>query len=157
KFIEAQKKNPLLSPAEYDFIKENAKMVREIGISAGRSGKISYVGDVVDGIGITGFTSNALALFNYQVDLGRFFTETENSRKRSVVFIGPDIKDRFFPNVDPIGKSLGIDGRPFEVVGVAKPRGSVFGQSQDNYVAIPVESYFKMYGNRSGINYNFLA
>jgi putative ABC transport system permease protein len=157
KFIEANRKNPQLSPAEYDFIRENAKLVREIGISAGRSGKISYVGDVVDQIGITGFTANGLTLFNYQVDLGRFFTDTEDTRKREVVFIGPDIKDRFFPNIDPIGKSIGIDGRPFEVVGVAKPRGSVFGQSQDNYVAIPVQTYFKMYGNRSGINYLFLA
>ncbi len=157
KFIEANRKNPQLTPAEYDYVKENAKMVRELGISAGRSGKISYVGDVVDGVGITGFTSNGLTLFNYQVDMGRFFTQTEDTRKREVVFIGPDIKDRFFPNVDPVGKSLGIDGRPFEVVGVAKPRGSVFGQSQDNYVAIPVETYFKIYGNRTGINYNFLA
>jgi putative ABC transport system permease protein len=157
KFIEANRKNPQLAPAEYEYIRENAKLVREMGILAGRTGKISYVGDVVDQIGITGFTANALTISNYQVDLGRFFTETEDFRKREVVFIGPDIKDRFFPNVDPIGKSIGIDGRPFEVVGVAKPRGSVFGQSQDNYVAIPVQTYFKMYGNRSGINYMFLA
>lgn len=157
KFIEAQRKNPQLSPAEYEFIAQNAKLVKEKGISAGRSGNISYAGDTIQGTGITGFTSNALELFNYNVELGRMFTDIEDQHKRYVVFIGPDIKDRFFPNVDPIGKSIGIEGTPFEVVGVAKSRGSVFGQSQDNYVAIPVETYFKIYGNRSGINYNFLA
>src|SRR4029077_1819186 len=48
-------------------------------------------------------------------------------------------------------------GRPFEVVGVGKPKGSVFGQSQDNYVAIPVQTYFKIYGDRAGMQYNFSA
>ena len=157
KFIEAQRKNPQLSPAEYEFIRQNATLVREKGISAGRSGNISYAGDTITGTGLTGFTANALELFNYNAELGRMFTDIEDQHKRYVVFIGPDIKERFFPNIDPIGKSVGIDGTPFEVVGVAKSRGSVFGQSQDNYVAIPVETYFKIYGNRSGINYNFLA
>jgi putative ABC transport system permease protein len=157
KFIEAQRKNPQLSPAEYDFLRQNATLVREKGISAGRSGNISYAGDTITGTGITGFTANALELFNYNSDLGRMFTDIEDQHKRYVVFIGPDIKDRFFPNTDPIGKSIGIEGTPFEIVGVAKSRGSVFGQSQDNYVAIPIQTYFKIYGNRSGINYNFLA
>ncbi len=74
-----------------------------------------------------------------------------------VVFIGADFKSRFFPNVDPIGKTVAIDGRPFEVVGVAKPKGSVFGQSQDNYVAIPDQTYFKIYGAMKGISFNFEA
>jgi putative ABC transport system permease protein len=43
------------------------------------------------------------------------------------------------------------------VVGVAKPKGSVFGQSQDNYLAIPDQTYFKIYGSRQGISYNFMA
>jgi putative ABC transport system permease protein len=157
KFLEAQRKNPQLSRPEYAFIKQEAKLSRELGISAGRGGKVSYQGDTVDGVGITGFTANGLELFNYQADIGRFFTQQEDQLKRAVVFIGPDLKDRFFPNVDPTGKTLNIEGRPFEVIGVAKARGSVFGQSQDNYVAIPVETFFKIYGDRTGINYNFLA
>ena len=50
-----------------------------------------------------------------------------------------------------------IDGRPFEVVGVGKAKGSVFGQSQDNYVAIPDQTYFKIYGSQKGIAFNFQA
>jgi putative ABC transport system permease protein len=157
KFLEAQRRNPQPNRAEYAYIKENAKLVKEAGISAGRSGNVAFLGDTVEGVGITGFTSNALALFSYQVDLGRFISDIDDQHKRSVVFIGPDLKDRFFANVDPVGKTITIDGRPFEVIGVAKSRGSVFGQSQDNFVAIPVESFFKMYGDRTGINYNFLA
>jgi putative ABC transport system permease protein len=75
----------------------------------------------------------------------------------AVAFLGSDLKDRFFPGTDPIGKTVEIDGRPFEVIGVGKPKGSLFGQSQDNYITIPSQTFFKIYGDRIGIRYNFLA
>jgi putative ABC transport system permease protein len=104
-----------------------------------------------------GASPNALGMSNTQVELGRMYTEPEDEKRMSVVFLGADFKDRFFPTTDPLGKTVQIDGRPFEVVGVAKTKGSVFGQSQDNFVAIPDETYFKMYGAQRGISYNFSA
>src|SRR5581483_2078130 len=62
-----------------------------------------------------------------------------------------DIRNRFFEGVDPVGKTIQIDGVPFGVVGVAKSLGSVFGQSQDNFVMIPIDSYFKTYGVQKGM------
>src|SRR5262249_49739346 len=66
-------------------------------------------------------------------------------------YSGNDIRTRFFEGRDPLGRFIEIEGIPYEVVGVAKTLGSVFGQSQDNFVMIPIESYFKTYGNRNGI------
>jgi putative ABC transport system permease protein len=94
---------------------------------------------------------------NTEIAMGRYFTDTEVRRKVPVVFIGADIKERFFPSVDPLGKILEVDGRPFEVIGVGKPKGSLFGSSQDNYVSIPITIFFKTYGSRTGIDYNFFA
>jgi putative ABC transport system permease protein len=93
------------------------------------------------------------AIANTQVTLGRYFTENDNARRLAVTFIGADIKDRFFPNSDPAGKIIQIDGRPYTIVGVAKAQGSVFGQSRDNFVQMPIETYFKSYGARQGIGY----
>ena len=95
---------------------------------------MTYGTDLVDGVQLIGATSNWAVMTNTQVDTGRFFTDTEDRRHMNVVFLGADFKDRFFPTTDPIGKTIGIDGTPFEVVGVAKAKGSVFGQSQDNFV-----------------------
>jgi putative ABC transport system permease protein len=50
-----------------------------------------------------------------------------------------------------------VDGRPMEIVGVAKTLGTVFGQSRDKFVMIPAETYFKMYSSRRGLGYNALA
>jgi putative ABC transport system permease protein len=56
-----------------------------------------------------------------------------------------------------VGKTIYADGRPFEVIGVAKALGSVFGQSRDGFVMIPVETFFKVFGSRRGLGYNLLA
>jgi putative ABC transport system permease protein len=70
-----------------------------------------------------------------------------------VAVIGNDLKDHLFLSADPLGKTVKIDGRPFVVIGVAKAKGSVFGQSQDAFVDIPIGTYFQIYGARQGIRY----
>jgi putative ABC transport system permease protein len=157
KFLEMQRTNPQLTQAEYGFVKSHATLVREVGLVANRGVQVSFGGDQVDGVGLQGCTSNTFALSNTQAAVGRVFTDTEDQRRLEVVFIGSDIKDRFFPNTDPIGKYVQLDGRPFQVIGVGTPKGSVFGQSQDNYVGIPDQTYFKIYGDRAGMQYNFAA
>ncbi len=157
KYMEAQRINPQLSKEEYDFVKSSAQFSREIGISAQRAGKLTYSGDLVDGVIILGFSENGPLLSNTQIDLGRSYTQIEDQHKAEVVVLGSDFKTRFFPNTDPIGKSIAIDGLPFEVIGVAQSKGSLFGQSQDNFVSIPIQTYFKLYGSNLGITYNFMA
>jgi putative ABC transport system permease protein len=156
-FLEALRRNPELSRDEFAFVKEHGTLLHESGIFAQRGVKLTYSGDLVDGVSLMGTTAATLAMSNTQVDIGRMFTDTEDEKRMSVVFLGADFKDRFFPTVDPVGKIVQIDGRPYEVLGVAKAKGSVFGQSQDNYVAIPDQTYFKTYGALKGISYNFQA
>ena len=155
KFFEAQQKNPQLTRAEYDFVASHLTLVDQAGISGTRLGRITYGTDVVPGVALQGVAANSAVMSNTQIDLGRFFTDYEEGRNMAVTFIGSDLKERFFPNVDPVGKVIGIDGLPFTVIGTAQSKGSLFGQSQDNFVSIPVGTYFKIYGDRAGIGYNF--
>jgi putative ABC transport system permease protein len=90
---------------------------------------------------------------NLDAEEGHFISEVENTRRMNVVFLGHDIKDRLFPNSATLGQSVTLDGIPFEVVGVAKAKGSVFGQSQDNFVIIPLETFFKIWGSHNGMNF----
>ncbi len=105
----------------------------------------------MEDVQLRGITDNIPAINNVQVDSGRAITDEEVRRHRPVVFIGNDMRANFFEGKDPLGKTIAIEGNPYEVVGVAKALGSVFGNSQDNFVMIPIESYFKTYGSRSGI------
>ncbi|HKA00620.1 MAG TPA: ABC transporter permease [Candidatus Solibacter sp.] len=151
KFLEMQRRNPQIRPDEYDFIKSRAGLVKDVGMMASRQARVSFKGDSVLGVDVQGVTDNIAAINNVQVELGRGITYEEVRRHAQVVYIGNDIRTRFFEGRDPLGRFIEIEGIPYEVVGVAKTLGSVFGQSQDNFVMIPIESYFKTYGNRNGI------
>jgi len=157
KFLEYQRKNPQLKPEEFEYLKSKLTLVREAGMAIQRGVPVTYEGDQVQGVILLGSPENGAIMTNTEIAMGRYFTDTEVRRKVPVAFIGADIKERFFPNVDPLGKTLSIDGRPFDVIGVAKSKGSVFGSSQDNFISIPIEIYFKMYGSRTGISYAFFA
>lgn len=157
KFLEFQRKNPELSKEEFQFLRTQSTLLKSIGMQSSRQVRASANGQHVLGVRLMGSTANMAEISNTQPEYGRFFSEGEDNRRLPLAFIGKDIRETCFPNIDPTGKTIEIDGRPFEVVGAAKSLGSVFGQSRDNFVMIPVETYFKMYGSRRGITYFAVA
>ena len=74
-----------------------------------------------------------------------------------VCFIGADIAERFFPTESAVGKSIKIDGRPFEIIGVAKAQGTVFGQSRDKFATIPLSTFLSIYGSRRSLQINVVS
>jgi putative ABC transport system permease protein len=153
KYLEMQRRNQRLTEEEYDFLREQSRFCRDIGMEGSKTVSVRYERENVDGIRLRGVTPNMGVITNTQPVAGRFFTDSDNRRRLSVVFIGSDVRNRFFPNLDPVGKTLDVQGRPFQIIGAAKAQGSVFGQSRDNFVMIPVQTYFKMFGSRSDVGF----
>jgi putative ABC transport system permease protein len=89
--------------------------------------------------------------------IGRYVTDGDNEHRSNITMIGVDVAKRFFSGVDPLGKSIYIDGESYEVVGVATEQGSTFGQSQDGFVYIPIQTYRKVYGTNESANINIQA
>ena len=149
KLVQMNKRNPQMQREEYEFIKAHATLLRSIGMELFRNGRVSFGGESTDSsVSVNGMTGRMSELSNIEVASGREISESEMGRHAPVVFIGEDIRKRFFENRDPIGKTIEINGLPFQVVGTAKSLGSVFGQSQDNFVTIPLDSAIKMFGPR---------
>jgi putative ABC transport system permease protein len=151
KFFEMLKRNPEIKREEYEFVKGKVTLLKDVGMMVSRRRRVSYKGDSMPRVEVQGITDNIPAINNVGVAMGRGIASEEVRRHATVAFIGNDLKTRFFEGVDPVGKTIQIEGNPYEVVGVAKTLGSVFGQSQDNFVMIPIESYFKTYGSRKDI------
>jgi len=94
------------------------------------------------------------SMLNQAIDYGRPFTKFEVDAGARVVVLGADVVDRLLPRGGNIlGKTIKIDQHNFTVVGVTKPQGAMMGQSQDNYVIIPITWYIK-YGSSDGLNTN---
>ena len=153
KFLEFEKKNPQLREEEYRFIREKSQFVREVGLQTSRGVTIKCGVESIQDVRLQGVTPNLGAISNTQTDIGRFLSDPEDAKRLAVAFIGMDIKDRCFANLDPLGKYIDVNDRPYQVIGVARSQGSVFGQSRDNFVMIPVHTFFKTYGSRTGISY----
>jgi putative ABC transport system permease protein len=151
KFLEMQKRNPEFRPDEYQFVKDHTTLLKDLGMMVSRQARVTYKGASQEDVNIQGITDSIPEINDIQVDNGRAITYEEVRRHAPAVFIGNDIRTRFFQGVDPIGKTIAVEGTPYEVVGVAKSLGSVFGNSQDNFVMIPIDSYFKTYGSHTGI------
>jgi putative ABC transport system permease protein len=87
-----------------------------------------------------------LPLNNIDIAIGRGFTPADEDKGTHDAVIGYDIVDNLLPDGDPIGKEVRVDGIPYTVVGVGERQGKTLGQSQDNWVAVPVTTYQQTYG-----------
>jgi len=157
KWAEAMRRNPELSPDEFEFLRTHVTLARAIGMQAGRGVPVQRGSNRLEGVQLRGSSPNLGVINNMQAASGRFLSEIDDQRRLKVAFIGNDVRLRLFPNVDPVGKPIEIEGRRFEIVGVGTVKGTVFGQSMDNFVVIPINTYFKIYGVRRGLAYHALA
>jgi putative ABC transport system permease protein len=153
KYMEMLRRNPELRREEYEFLRQRLTMTKEIGINAGRSVTVHRGAELSEGVGLQGASPNIGVITNLEAAEGRFLSEIENERHMNVAFIGNDLKEKFFSGASPIGQILTVEGVQFEVVGVSKAKGSIFGQSQDNFLVIPIETYFKIWGARNGMGF----
>ncbi len=76
---------------------------------------------------------------------GRFLTEQDIRHNAKVCVLGSELAEILFPHTDPVGKEIRIGPEQFQVVGVLEKRGSIFGQSRDNFVGIPITTLMKYY------------
>ncbi len=153
KYLQMQKRNPELSPDEYEYLKQHATLVSDFGMVASRSVSVSLGSQSLTNITLEGGTDDWADLNDTQIANGRYFTDVEDRHRSAVAVIGADVKNNLFGGSDPIGHEIKVEGLPFTVIGVAQAKGSVFGQSQDGFVDIPIGSYFQIYGSRTGIRY----
>ena len=153
KYLTMQKRNPELSIDEFEYLKDHATLVSDFGMAASRSVSVSSGSQSLNNITVNGGTADWGLLGGTELASGRYFSDIEDRHRSTVAVIGNDLKVKLFGDADPIGKELKVEGRPFTVIGVAKAKGSVFGQSQDAFLEIPINSYFQIYGSRSKIRY----
>jgi len=147
--VKATRRNKLITWDDYEFLRDNQKLPARVGLEADGSGRVSAGTVSLDTIPIHGVTSNVGDMAIVEPAIGRYLIDSDDSHRSAVAMIGPDVADKLFPNLDPLGRTVNIDGRPFTVIGVGKPLGSSLGQSQDAYAYIPVETFLAIYGSQS--------
>lgn len=149
-FERRMRRNKRVTWEEYEWVRDHCLTCSEVGAGSGSGADLNQDGIDFPGAIVFGMTANMVDIEDKTIESGRFISNDEVTRSAMVVVLGADIKDKFFPNTDPIGKTLKIRGLPMRVVGVEEKRGAIFGDSFDRQVYIPVTTHLQIFG-RNGL------
>jgi putative ABC transport system permease protein len=136
---------------DYEAIRDGCTDCKEVGTSQTRSIKVVYNGKSTTDTELRGYTDTMFSLSNTNIALGRAFTQSDIDHATHTAVVGYDIVDDIIPDGDPLGQEIRIDGVPYIVVGVGERQGKTFGQSQDNWVAVPITAYQHTYGSNESL------
>ncbi len=164
-------KNPQIIKSREEFIKSNRRkdVTHEdaeaiartctscwrVGVAANAVETVKHNDQKAENVRIRGV--DPITMFDIDgvsINVGRIWTESEGASGREICVLGPDMLKNLFndaPADRAIGQEIRIDGRPYLVLGVLEPLGSIFGFSRDNVVYIPYSTYQKAYGGRRSL------
>ncbi|HEY7820761.1 MAG TPA: ABC transporter permease, partial [Vicinamibacteria bacterium] len=114
--------------------------------SAQRAAEVTAFGRTYETALITGTSSTLADIRELDVTSGRFFSREEETSAALVAVIGAEVADALFPGLDPLGRSVRVGGRGFEVIGLQSRQGTAGGASLDRYVWIPLQSFERIFG-----------
>ncbi|MBI3473876.1 MAG: ABC transporter permease [Candidatus Solibacter usitatus] len=92
-----------------------------------------------------GGTEEGYAAGGTIMKFGRFFSQMDNQKRLPVAVIGEDIQKAWFPNLDPVGKVIDVNGRPLEVIGVMERPAASMPGSEDLRILLPYFTMRKMF------------
>ena len=111
-------------------------------------------------ISIAGITPEFLSVRNFEVEEGRFISQSDVNSARSFVVIGPDLKEDFFKGNTVIGEKIRIKDHTYEIIGILKPKGAVFGSNQDKNAYIPLTTMVNRISGKDptyGVSLSFIS
>jgi len=145
------KRNKRLTFDDFEWVLANCALCQEVGAAASRSIDLKQNGEELFGTDINGVTANMAEIEDKTIDDGRFIRPNEVQAAAPVIVIGAELREKFFPQTDPIDKTIKIAGAPMRIIGVEQKRGSMFGQSLDNHAYIPITTYGRMFGRTQSL------
>lgn len=141
-WVKAQKR-PLLTMDEYEWVRDNMRVANAVAALDDRNMDLKSGNERLERTNVMGATPNYTDVRNIGIAQGRMITQSDDEHRAAVAFIGADVATKLYPNVDPIGKTFRVETHEYLVIGVATPIGSAFGQSQDNFVIVPIHTFQK--------------
>jgi putative ABC transport system permease protein len=145
-------KRKIVRIEDYEAVRDGCTECSEVGALLNKSTNVVYNGHSSNNTGVRGYTWTMLSLNNVDIALGRGFTPADEEHSTHNAIVGYDIVDNLLGDGDPVGKEIRVDGIPYTIVGVGDRQGKTLGQSQDNWVAVPITTYQQTYGYNDSVD-----
>ena len=147
----ARRRNPIVTLADMEAIGEYSNLVDAVMAESGAGANLSFENTTLENTRIIGVSPDYAEFSGYTPVLGRIPSRQEVERNRPVVLLGWDTAENLFKGRDPIDKIIRIRNMHFRVVGVNEKKGSVFGNSQDEFAIVPLGAFWKLFGSRRSL------
>ncbi len=143
---EKQQRNPPIRRSDLRFLDRNTSGNLIFASTVQRVGDVTAGSERYENASITGATATLADLRDLGISRGRFIRADEELRGAQVAVIGAEVAETLFPSRDPIGASIRVAGRRFDVIGVQLRLGSSGTASLDRSVWIPLTAFERLYG-----------
>ena len=129
-------------------LKELLTKAQYVGAEQWQFGKVVKFGNLETNpnISVAGATVDAMRTNDWNVDYGRDLRENDILYSANVCLLGPEVVDKVFPNMNPVGQTVRVDNKPLKVIGVLQKQPAMFGESRDNYIIMPITTWQSTYG-----------
>ena len=144
-------KRKKLELSDYYAILDQCKSCVSVGALLNTNGKVVYGNHSSNNTDIRGWSWNMPAISNINIAQGRSFVPADQQYGSRVAIVGYDIVHDLMPNINPLGQEVRVDGEPYTIIGVGERQGTTLGQSEDNYVAVPITAYQHTYGTNDSV------
>ncbi len=147
----ARRRNPVVTLSDMQAIGEFSDLVDAVMAESGAGANLSFENTTLENTRVIGVSADYAEFAGYTPVVGRIPSRQEVERSRPVVLLGWDTAENLFKGRDPIDKVIRIRGMHFRVVGVNEKKGSVFGNSQDEFAIVPLGAFWKLFGSRRSL------
>ena len=145
-------RNPPIRPNEVESLRR-LPSIEAVGERLDWGTKVKYRERELPSASIEGYSAEWTTISAPEVYPGRAFTSAEARTGARVAVITTLMATRLFDGSDPVGKSVTMNGVPFEVIGVYKDNSSFLSGGERPKAVIPVQSLIRYVGARaSGVS-----
>ncbi|HTX38838.1 MAG TPA: ABC transporter permease [Bryobacteraceae bacterium] len=130
---------------------EACRHCETVGASVSSTVSLRYRDRQMDDATLYGYSPSMAVIDTRNVERGRYFTELEDRHAAPVCLIGDKVARDLFPESEPVGHVVRAGADEFTVIGTFERIGSVLGQDQDSFVAVPLRTYLKVRGQRNSL------
>ncbi len=136
---------------DYTYLLDNCHTCRNVAADLNTVGDVKYGTQDLSSTDVIGFTYQMPEVYKRDLAMGRYFTRMDELRSAPVCDVGYDIWNKLMPGSNPLGKEIRVDSGECEIIGVATKRGSLMGQSEDDWVIMPLTTYQTIYGSNDSL------
>ena len=149
--MERRRGNPRITLADQRAVRGFGGRVAAVMAEDRANGELRYRNEVLEAVSVQGVSGEFNGFPTFTAQRGRLPTPVEVARKRNVVLLGSAAAERLFGRADPVDRTVTIEGVHFRVVGVSQPKGTLFGQSQDEFAVVPLGAFQRLFGSRRSL------